>query len=132
MKSRKGGPSDLTAEKTRHSPAIYANRPLQRPTKPRGQRRVDRLAGIWDDEVVPMLVAAPGLRPIVVFRELFSTISGRPRRYVESASAFLRSLLLIVMRYSNCWPLSLSRDDKLAMVNPWSWISLCTSSSPMT
>jgi hypothetical protein len=64
MKSCKGDPSDLTAEKTRY-------RPLQRPTKPRGRRCVDRLAGIWDDEVVPMLVAAPGLRPIIVFRELF-------------------------------------------------------------
>jgi hypothetical protein len=67
MKSCKGRPSDLTAEKARYNTATCTNQPLQKPSR---RRRIDRLAGIWDDEVVPMLVAAPGLRPIVVFREI--------------------------------------------------------------
>jgi len=73
MKSRKAEASDLTAAKTRHGAAstyIHADPRLQLPTKPRGRRRIDPLAGIWDDEIVPMLKAAPGLRPIVVFREI--------------------------------------------------------------
>jgi hypothetical protein len=37
---------------------------------PRRRRRKDPLVGIWDREVVPMLKAAPGLRPIVVLREI--------------------------------------------------------------
>ena len=81
MKSCKGGPSDLTAEKARYSTATYTNQPLQLPTKPTRRRRIDRLAGIWDDEVVPMLVAAPRLRPIVVFRE----ISHRHPEFAPSA-----------------------------------------------
>lgn len=43
--------------------------PTQR-TSPRGRRRPDPLAGIWENEVVPMLKAAPGLRPIAVFAEM--------------------------------------------------------------
>jgi len=37
---------------------------------PRGRRRPDPLANIWDGEVVPMLKAAPSLRPIGIFEEL--------------------------------------------------------------
>jgi hypothetical protein len=81
MRSCKGEPSDLTAEKARYSTATYPNQPSQLPTKPSRRRRIDRLAGIWDDEVVPMLVAAPGLRPIVVFRE----ISHRHPEFARSA-----------------------------------------------
>src|SRR5271166_4945568 len=35
--------------------------------KPRGRRRADPLADVWDAEVVPMLKAAPGLRPVTIF-----------------------------------------------------------------
>ena len=39
--------------------------------KPPGERRrPDRLAEVFDNEVVPMFEAAPGLRPIAVFEEL--------------------------------------------------------------
>jgi transposase InsO family protein len=38
--------------------------------QPRARRRPDPLAGIWDTEIVPMLVAAPGLRAIAVFEEM--------------------------------------------------------------
>ena len=37
---------------------------------PRGRRRPDPLAGIFDKEVVPMLEASPGLRPIALFEEI--------------------------------------------------------------
>ena len=46
-----------------------------RPPSSKRQRRAyrtrsDPLAGLWDEEVVPMLQAAPGLRPISLFDEL--------------------------------------------------------------
>jgi hypothetical protein len=37
---------------------------------PRGRRRPDPLEDVFDMEVVPMLEAAPGVRPIAVFEEL--------------------------------------------------------------
>lgn len=37
---------------------------------PRGRRRPDPLGEIFDAVVVPMLQAAPGLRPIAVFEEV--------------------------------------------------------------
>lgn len=43
--------------------------PSQKPPS-RGRRRPDPLAGIFDEEVVPLLKAAPGLRPIGIFEEL--------------------------------------------------------------
>jgi hypothetical protein len=36
----------------------------------RERRRADPFANVWDDEVVPMLKAGPGLRPVAVFEEL--------------------------------------------------------------
>ncbi len=37
---------------------------------PRGRRRPDPLAAIWDSEIVPMLEAVPGLRPITLIAEM--------------------------------------------------------------
>jgi hypothetical protein len=37
---------------------------------PRGRRRPDPLVEIWDAEIVPMLQATPGLRPVGVFEEM--------------------------------------------------------------
>jgi len=37
---------------------------------PRGRRRPDPLLTIFDSEIVPMLTAAPGLRPIAIFAEM--------------------------------------------------------------
>ena len=69
-----------------HSPAIagakagiqHGNRlPVQNGSRLPGQkkarrerRRADPFADVWDNEVIPMLKAAPGLRPIAVFEEL--------------------------------------------------------------
>jgi hypothetical protein len=36
---------------------------------PRGRRRADPLAAIWDREVLPMLEALPGLRPVSILAE---------------------------------------------------------------
>ncbi|MFX7784646.1 IS21 family transposase, partial [Acinetobacter baumannii] len=36
----------------------------------RSRRRPDPLAGIFEEIVVPMLEASPGLRPIAIFEEL--------------------------------------------------------------
>ena len=38
--------------------------------RPRGRRRPDPLATIWEAEIVPMLTAMPGLRPITLFDEM--------------------------------------------------------------
>jgi hypothetical protein len=35
--------------------------------RPRGRRRPDPLATNWEAEIVPMLTAMPGLRPITLF-----------------------------------------------------------------
>ena len=39
-------------------------------TAPRGRRRPDPLAAVWESEVVPILVAAPGIRVIAVLEEI--------------------------------------------------------------
>ena len=38
--------------------------------RPRGRRRPDPLAAVWEAEIVPMLQAAPGLRPVAVYEEM--------------------------------------------------------------
>ena len=37
---------------------------------PRSRRRPDPLAAFWESEILPMLRAIPGLRPITVLREM--------------------------------------------------------------
>jgi hypothetical protein len=51
----------------------------------RERRRPDPLADVWDSEVVPLLNAAPGLRPIAVFEEL-------QRRHPELSAGTRRTL----------------------------------------
>ncbi len=53
---------------------------------PRSRRRPDPLAAIFDTEVVPMLEAAPGLRPIAIFEEMrrrHSELPNHVRRTME-------------------------------------------------
>jgi hypothetical protein len=52
---------------------------------PRERRRLDPLVGVWDSEVVPMLIAAPALRSIAVFEELL-------RRHPELGAGMRRTL----------------------------------------
>ncbi len=59
--------------------------PSQKQT-PRGRRRPDPLLPYWDSEIVPMLKAAPGLRPITVLGEMqrrHSAFSAELRRTLE-------------------------------------------------
>ena len=51
----------------------------------RGRRRPDPLAGIFDDEIVPLLKAAPGIRPVAIFEEMM-------RRHPELDEGVRRTL----------------------------------------
>lgn len=51
----------------------------------RGSRRPDPLAGVFEAEVVPMLKAAPGVRPIAIFEETL-------RRHPEIGTGIRRTL----------------------------------------
>ncbi len=52
---------------------------------PRERRRPDPLSAVFEQEVVPMLVAAPGLRPIAIFEEMV-------RRHPELGHGVRRTL----------------------------------------
>jgi transposase InsO family protein len=53
--------------------------------KPRERRRPDPLLHLWEAEVVPMLVAAPGIRAVAVFEEM-------RRRHPELSEGVRRTL----------------------------------------
>ena len=61
----KAGFSTATGYRIENDPRL----PSQKKA-PRGRRRPDPLAEIWDAEVVPILKAAPGIRTIAVFDEI--------------------------------------------------------------
>ena len=63
--SAKAGFSPSSGYRFEHDPRL----PSQKQVK-RGRRRPDPLAAIWESEIVPMLRAAPGLRPIAIFEEM--------------------------------------------------------------
>lgn len=54
--------------------------------EPRGRRRPDPLADIFDAEVVPLLESAPGIRPVAIFDELKRRHEDHPG-FVERWSA---------------------------------------------
>ena len=76
----KAGFSPAAAYRFEKSPGL----PSQKKA-PRERRRLDPLAGVWDSEVVPMLIAAPALRSIAIFDELL-------RRHPELGSGVRRTL----------------------------------------
>src|ERR1700730_9236323 len=55
---------------------------------PRGRRRPDPLAALWDSEIVPILKAAPGILAIAVLEEVrlrqHSTHVGAPNAHLAS------------------------------------------------
>src|ERR1700675_3308212 len=53
---------------------------------PRGRRRPDPLAEVWDGEIVPILKSAPGIRAIAVLEEI-------RRRHPEIAAGIRRTLV---------------------------------------
>src|ERR1700719_3222107 len=61
----KAGFSAATAYRIEQDPRL----PSQKKA-PRGRRRRDPLARVWDSEVVPLLKSAPGLRPVAIFDEI--------------------------------------------------------------
>ena len=61
----KAGFSTATAYRIEADPWL----PSQK-KKPRGRRRPDPLAGVWDGSIVPMLEAAPGIRAVAIFEEI--------------------------------------------------------------
>ena len=61
----KAGFSTATAYRIEADPWL----PSQK-KKLRGRRRPDPLAGVWDNEIVPMLEAAPGIRAVAIFQEI--------------------------------------------------------------
>jgi hypothetical protein len=68
--------------------------PSQR-KKPHGRRRPDPLAGVWANEIMPMLEAAPGLRAVAIFEELcrrHPEIGAGVRRTLERRVAHWRAL----------------------------------------
>ncbi|WP_085985156.1 IS21 family transposase [Microvirga lotononidis] len=61
----KAGFSPSTASRIDKDPRLPSHRKA-----PRGRRRPDPLAGVWDSEIVPLLQAAPSLRPVALFEEI--------------------------------------------------------------
>lgn len=61
----KAGFSRSTAYRIEQDPRLPSSKKA-----PRGRRRPDPLEGLWDEEIVPMLEAAPGLRAVAVFEEI--------------------------------------------------------------
>jgi hypothetical protein len=59
------GFSASTGSRLDHDPRL----PSQKKA-PRGRRRPDPLAEIWESEIVPMLAATPGLRPVTILEEM--------------------------------------------------------------
>src|SRR5882672_7431869 len=76
----KAGCSAATAYRIEQDPRL----PSQKKA-PRGRRRRDPLAEVWDSEVVPLLKSAPGLRPVAIFDEI-------RRRHPEIGAGVRRTL----------------------------------------
>ena len=100
MKFRKSNPLKIAAVKAGFSPATGyrlgkdPGLPSQK-REPRGRRRADPLADVWEGEVVGMLQAAPGLRPVAIFDELLRRhplLSPGMRRTLERRIRAWRSL----------------------------------------
>ena len=83
----KAGFSTATAYRIEADPRL----PSQN-TKPRGRRRPDPLAGVWEGEIVPMLAAAPGVRAVAIFEEIC-------RRHPDLATGVRRTLERRVARW---------------------------------
>jgi transposase InsO family protein len=88
MKFRRTEPVPLAAAKAGFSTATayrIEQDPIPRRPAHRERRRPDPLAAVWESEVVPLLRAAPGLRPIAVFEEVL-------RRHPELGAGVRRTL----------------------------------------
>ena len=98
--------------------------PLQE-KKRRGRRRPDPLAGLFEAEVVPMLEASPGIRPVGVFEELM-------RRHPELDPGVRRTL----ERRIRVWRAELTRRSNpiragTAQFRSWPGDSQCEENHPV-
>jgi transposase InsO family protein len=90
MKYRQTDTPPVAAAKASFSPST-AYRIEKDPRLPsrkkgaRGRRRPDPLASVFETEVVPMLKAAPGVRPVAIFEEML-------RRHPELGAGIRRTL----------------------------------------
>jgi Mu transposase-like protein len=90
MKFRQTNTTAVAAAKTSMSTATAyriekdTRLPSQRKV-PRQRRRPDPLADIFDTEIVPLLQAAPGIRPVAIFEEML-------RRHPELGNAIRRTI----------------------------------------
>ena len=76
----KSGFSTASAYRLEEDPRL----PSQRKA-PRDRRRPDPLIAVWDDEIIPMMTAAPGLRPVAIFAEML-------RRHPELGEGVRRTM----------------------------------------
>jgi hypothetical protein len=77
-------PSPASAGQPATALRMIRRRPSQKKA-PRGRRRPDPLAEVWDGEIVPILKSAPGIRAIAVFDEI-------RRRHPEIGAGIRRTL----------------------------------------
>jgi len=90
MKNRMTDPTPVAAARAGFSTAtgyraVQDPRPPSEKRAPRARRRPDPLAEVFDADVVPMLTASPGLRPVAILEELL-------RRHPELGSGIRRTL----------------------------------------
>ncbi|NMG42059.1 IS21 family transposase, partial [Chelativorans sp. ZYF759] len=90
MKLRQTHPTSVAAAKASLSVAtayrIEKDPHMPSQKKPvRGRRRPDPLESIFDAEIVPLLKAAPGIRPVAIFEEMM-------RRHPQLSSGIRRTL----------------------------------------
>jgi hypothetical protein len=90
MKHRATAPVPIAAARAGFSAATGYRieqdpRPPSEKRAPRGRRRPDPLAKVFDTEVVPMLEASPGLRPVAILEELL-------RRHADLGAGVRRTL----------------------------------------
>ncbi len=76
----KAGFSAATGHRIENDPRLASQKKA-----PRGRRRPDPLADVWDSEIAPMLKAAPGIRAIAVLEEI-------RRRHPEISPGVRRTL----------------------------------------
>ena len=77
----KAGFSTVTAYRIEADPRLPSEK-----RKPRGRRRPDPLGGIFEEEIVPLLEASPGLRAVAVYEEMMRRhpdLSPGVRRTIE-------------------------------------------------
>ena len=87
MKFRQTDPAPIAAAKSgfSSSSAYRIEKDLRLPSQRKVRRERRALADVWQSEIVPILEAAPGLRPVAIFEEVL-------RRHPELGAGVRRTL----------------------------------------